>query len=54
MLLVITLAYRHNYITCADGLYNLEERYCVTAKECETYYSDYHAYKELKMCIMIY
>lgn len=54
MLLVSTLAYRYNNITCAEGLYNLEEKYCLTVKECNTYRDGYghyyHAYKELKMC----
>ena len=51
MLLVATLAYRYNNITCAEGLYNIEEKYCVTIEECDKYRSGYHAYKELKMCV---
>ena len=50
MLLVATLAYRHNYITCEEGLYNLDEKYCVTVEECEAYTSYHKAYKELNMC----
>ena len=53
MLLVATLAYRHNYITCEEGLYNLDEKYCVTVEECEAYTSYHKAYKELKMCLWV-
>ena len=51
MLLVTVLADRYNYITCAEGLYNLDEEYCVTVEECNIYRWSYHAYKELGMCV---
>lgn len=57
MLLVAVLGDRYNYITCAEGLYSMDHRYCVTAKECEAYKdrhnNEYHAYKELKMCVQV-
>ena len=32
--------YRYNNITCAEGLYDLLKKDCVTVKECEAYGSD--------------
>ena len=54
MLLAAVLAYRYNHIACAEGLYNLKEKYCVTAEECDTYGDAHHAYKELGMCVKAY
>ena len=54
MLFAVALAHRtYNYkdITCVDGLYILDRRYCVTAEECELYGSGYHAYRDLNMCV---
>ena len=50
-MLVLVLVHHYDDIKCADGLYSLRRRYCVTAKECEAYGYGYHAYKPLLICV---
>ena len=49
--MVVALAYRYSSAECAEGLYSLQGKYCVTAKECYSYGENYRAYKLLKMCV---
>ena len=39
------------WFQCKDGLYNYEDKICVTADECSSIGSDYHAYKSVGRCI---
>ena len=53
-MLVLVLMRHYDGIKCAEGLYSLENRYCVTVEECEAYGYRYHAYKPLLMCVYTY
>ena len=39
------------WFQCKDGLYNYEDKICVTADECSSIGSDRHAYKPVGQCV---
>ena len=50
-MLVAALVYHYVDIQCADGLYSLEGKYCVTAEQCKQYRNYNYLYRSVDVCI---
>ena len=53
-MLVAALVYHNADIQCAEGLYSLKGKYCVTAEQCKKYDNNYYVFEHVRICFRTY